>query len=426
MKAYISRIVNHALFRKSLIYTIADAVNKAIPFLILPFLTYYLTPADYGIVSNYTIYISILVIVIGLNLNGALSANYFKMDKHAISDYSANIILLSFICTVLCTIIALFTLPYLNTLLSITSFFSVIAIWLAFCQSISTINTDLWRLEEKPVQFGVYQILQTITNVVFTVLLVIVIRYGWKGRLWALVFTYMAFAIASIAILYKRGFLHIKINKHYIKDALKFGLPLIPHSLGLWIRLSIDRVFITKFYGNAAAGLYAAGIQFGLLLSFLILAFQNAYVPYLYKRLAANDPNTKPSLVKFTYFYFISVLALAGFFSIAAIFVIQHFLSVHYKEASSYVVWAMFSQAFQGMYMVVGIYLFYAKKTVVIAFVTFSVALLQLLASYFLIKTLGPIGGAYSALLLSVVNFALMWIASSKVFPMPWFSLKKL
>ena len=42
----INRILGSSLVRNSFVYVVCDGINKAIPFLLLPFITYYLTPGD--------------------------------------------------------------------------------------------------------------------------------------------------------------------------------------------------------------------------------------------------------------------------------------------------------------------------------------------------------------------------------------------
>jgi len=426
MKDYIKSLTTHPLFKRSIIYTITDAINKAIPFLVLPVLTYYLTPADYGIVANYTVYTAILLIFVGLNMNGAMAANFYGMNRGEMSSYVFNVFLITIISAVICSFI-IFVLRkpiYNNT--SIPAFFLLTGILVALAQAITTINLDLWRLEEKPFNFGVYQILQSILNVSLTVVLVIIYKMSWQGRLEAIIITVIVFALFSLVILYRRGYLRFKLRREYISDALKFGMPMIPHTLGIWIRTGIDRIFVTKLYGTAEAGLYATGFQFGLLMSFLVMAFHNAYTPYIYKMLSDESEEKKNKIVKFTYAYFLGVLLLALIFTIVSIFVVRFFLSKQYLASSKYVGWAMFAQAFQGMYFMVGIYIFYAKKTSKLAIATTIIALAQLALSYLLIKYIGPIGAAYSSCIIGFLNFLVVWFFSSKAFPMPWFNFRKL
>lgn len=417
-------ILKHPLFKKSIIYTVTDAINKAIPFLLLPFLTHYLSPADYGTVANYNVYISVVLIFTGLNLNGAMAANFYKFSKQEVAEYVSNIFIIMICAAILVTLLMSIGAPYISTLTSILPFFLIIGVSVAVSQGITAVNLDLWRLEEKPIWFGGYQIVQSLINVGLTVVFLAGLKMGADGRMGAMAITSVVFALVSITILIKRGYLKLRINKQYLRDALGFGLPMIPHTLGIWIRTGVDRIYITKFYGIAEAGLYSTGFQFGLLLSFLVMAFHNAYVPFVYKRLALNDEDQKEKLVKMTYIYMMMIVALAFVFSFVSYFVVNHLLSDRYLDSSKYIAWAMFSQAFQGMYLIVGIYIFYAKKTAKLAIVTSSLSVLQLVLSYILVKFVGPMGAAYSGLAVSILNFVIVWYLSMRVFPMPWLKFK--
>jgi len=69
------------LIKKVSIYTSANILVKAIPFLLLPVLTRYLSPSDYGIIAIFQVILAFLIVFIGLNSNGAVMVNFFKLDK---------------------------------------------------------------------------------------------------------------------------------------------------------------------------------------------------------------------------------------------------------------------------------------------------------------------------------------------------------
>jgi O-antigen/teichoic acid export membrane protein len=422
----VSRILKHPLFKGGIIYTITDAINKAVPFLILPLLTYYLTPGDYGIVSNYNVYTAILLVFVGLNLNGVISANFFHLTKQALAQYISNLLIIlvaAFTIVLLC--VFLFG-GYIYTFLPISRFYLVIGVIIALAQMLTLFNMELWRLEERPLSFGVYQITQTILNFLLTILFVVYYKEKWEGRVWALSVASILYGLFSIWFIWKRGYLKIVFNKQSVRDALGFGLPLLPHALSIWVKTGIDRVFITRFYGTAENGLYATGFQFGLLMSFLTIAFNNAYIPYLYKNLAKPDnEQLKRKLVQFTYGYFIFMLVLSFIFTFMSNVVVDHFLQANYKMSKTYIGWAMLSQAFQGMYLMVVCYFFYAKRTGFLAWITFGSSLVQVGVSYFMVKNYGAIGAAYSTTVMTFITFLLVWVFSNKVYPMPWLLVRK-
>lgn len=421
-----SRILKHPLFKGGMIYTISDAVNKAVPFLILPLLTFYLSPADYGIVSNYNVYTAILLVFVGLNLNGAISVNFFQSSKEQLAKYISNLLVI-LLCSFILVggIVALFG-GYMFSFLPVSRLYLGIGVIIALAQMLTLFNMELWRLEEQPLKFGIYQITQTVFNFLLTILLVIYYKGKWEGRVWAISIAAIVYGVFSIWFIWKRGYLKLVIDNQSIKDALKFGLPLLPHALSIWIKTGIDRIFITKFYGTAENGLYATGFQFGLLLSFFTIAFNNAYIPYLYKNLSRPDNATlKRKLVLFTYGYMVFMIVVSVIATFASNFVVDHFLQANYRMSKVYIGWAMLSQAFQGMYLMVVCYFFYAKRTGFLAWITFGSSAVQVLISYFMVKNYGAVGAAYSTTVMTFITFLLVWAFSNRVYPMPWLLGKK-
>ena len=87
LKNYVVQKINNPLLKTGLIYIITDSINNAIPFLLLPIILKFLSPAEYGIVANFTILIAILMVGVSISMEGAISANFFKMSKEDLSKY---------------------------------------------------------------------------------------------------------------------------------------------------------------------------------------------------------------------------------------------------------------------------------------------------------------------------------------------------
>jgi len=69
--------------------------------------------------------------------------------------------------------------------------------------------------------------------------------------------------------------------------------------------------------------------------------------------------------------------------------------------------------------MVVG-YIFYVKKTYILAWITFMTAVINVFLSYYLIKLNGALGAAQGTMLAFLFSYIFTWILSSKVYKMPW------
>ncbi len=413
-------IFKHKLFKNTFIYTGSNVINKAIPFFLLPIMTRYLTPTDYGIVATFNVLLAAMIVFVGLNMHGAINVSYFKLKKEELRRYIGNVFITLFINFILVFIIVFFLKTYLSNIIKFPVRWIPIVTILALFQFIFKINLGLWRVEQKSLPFGLFQISRTILNVSLSVVFVVVLAWGWQGRILGVVITSIVFGIFSIFVIFKRRYIKFSFNIKYVKDALFFGVPLIPHALGGWIMTSIDRVFINSMVGVAATGLYSVGYSVGMIIGLLAHSFNLAWSPFLYEKLKENNYLTKVKIVKFTYLYNICIILAALTLSFIAPYFLNFFVSKNFYFAYKYVLWIALGYAFQGMYFMVVNYIFYIKKTYLLAWVTFTSAGVNIVLNYFFIKANGAIGAAQATTITFFVQFIMVWILSAKVYKMPW------
>lgn len=88
-----SDIVNHKLFRNSFVYTGSNIIRNAIPFLLLPVLTHYLTPTDYGVVATFEVLLAIAIVFVSLSMHGAVAVNFFQIENHTMAGRAKTLTL---------------------------------------------------------------------------------------------------------------------------------------------------------------------------------------------------------------------------------------------------------------------------------------------------------------------------------------------
>ena len=383
-------------------------------------MTRYLTPTDYGIVAIFNVLLAVMVVFVGLSMHGAINVNYFKFKKEELREYIGNVFFILFTNFVLIFIIVFFLKTYISNIIKFPVKWIPIVIVIALCQSIFTINLRLWQVEQKSLPYGLFQISGTILNVAISLIFVVVLAWGWQGRLLGVVITSIVFGFLSIFVIHKRRYIKISFNKKYIKDALFFGIPLIPHALGGWMIGGIDRILINSMVGVAATGIYTVGYQVGMIIGLLASSFNLAWSPFLFEKLKENNYSTKIRIVKFTYLYDIGIIILALGLSFIAPYFLKIFISENFYSAYKYVFWIALGHAFNGMYFMVVNYIFYVKKTYILAWVTFFSAGINVVLNYFFIKANGAIGAAQATTITFFICFVLTWILSARVYKMPW------
>jgi O-antigen/teichoic acid export membrane protein len=416
----IKKFINTSLFRSASVYTLTQAINSAIPFFLMPILTRYLTPTDYGIVAMFGVLLSFVAPFTGLSIHGAIARQYYDRDEIDMPSYVTNCLLILVSSTIIVGVIFYFLAEPISRISSFPMKWMWAVITVSAAQFINQINLTLWQVQVKPVPYGIYQIAQTIINLGFTLWFVVGLGMDWQGRIQAQVIAFGAFAVFGLFLLYHNGWIRIKVDKEYIKNALNFGVPLIPHALSGTIKTMVDRVMITSMVSVASTGLYSVGFQIGMIIGILEDSFNKAYVPWLYERLKRDQYSEKIMIVKLTYAYFVGIICLALALGAIAPWFLSFFVGPQFAGSSQFVLWIAVGFAFNGMYKMVVNYIFYMRKTYILAWVTFSTAIVSIVINYFAIKYLGAIGAAYTYALVGFITFLLVWLLSSRVYPMPW------
>jgi O-antigen/teichoic acid export membrane protein len=415
-----SNIFRHKLFRNSFIYASSNVARNIIPFLLLPILTHYLTPADYGIVATFEVLLAVIVVFVGLNMPGAVGISFFKVEKRELRVYIGNVLLILFSSFLFTFCVILILKSFLSHLVKFPENWLPIIVVVALAQSIFTLVLTLWQVEQKPLPYGLYQISQTAVNVVLSLTFVLLFHLGWQGRVLGISIASIIFGLISLFLICRRKYLKLDVNKVYIKDALSFGIPLIPHALGVWIMASIDRLFINSMVNISTTGIYTVGYQVGMIIGLIATSFNQAWSPFLFDKLNENKIDVKIKIVKFTYIYSAVIIFLALLLSLTAPWFLEFFVSKDFYGAYKYVFWVALGYAANGMYFMVVNYIFYVKKTYILAWITIFAAIVNVILNYFFIKANGAIGAAQATAVSFLLSFVLTWALSARVYKMPW------
>jgi len=420
-----SKIFKSSLFRAAGTYGFFSLLNKVIPFLLLPVMTRYLTPRDYGYTAVFSVMVALITPFIGFNTPGAYVRAYYAQGRFEMPRYLGTVF-----CFVVVSGIGTSCLLYpFRELIGQTFSFPVAWLWsvpvVATAASFVLLTLSSWRVRELPWPYGLFQNSQTLAGVTGAILFVVVLGMAWQGRILSQVIVTSLFAFLGICFIVKNKWITLSFDSKYLRHALCFGIPLIPHSLSGILNTSIDRVFITHMVGMADTGLYTVGYQIGMIINLIATAFNQAYVPWLYRKLNEDSCEIKRKIVKMTYVYFGAILLGTLFFSFTAPYLMRLMLGAEFKESSRYILWIALGYAFNGMYFMVVSYIFYAEKTAFLALATVTGALINIVLNYFLIKSNGAIGAAQATTLTYFFIFLMVWFLSTRMYSMPWFDFWK-
>ena len=419
---FLKNFFTSSLVHSSGIYTISTIVNSAIPFFMMPILTRYLSPKDYGLVSMFTAIFAILNPFIGLNLHGAVSVQFFKYQKDEMAKYIANCLLLLFVSMWAAFILIYFLGEHISNFTNFPQEWLWTIILVSFSKSLILYVMVIWQVDNKPFKYGIFQNLQTLINISLTILLVVIIGKNWQGRIEAQILTNTLFGVLSFYILIKNGWLDFSFNKSHLIHALKFGIPLIPHTIGGVLINQTDRFFITNMISLADTGIYTVGFMLASTIEIINVSFNTAYAPWLYKQLGRDEIHIKKKIVRLTYSYFFGIGIFSLLVALISPWLLSFLVGKNFIGAYKYISWLALGFAFSGMYYMVANYIFYAGKTHLLSMVTMLTAIVNISFNYIFIKINGTVGAAQATSLAYLMSFLMTWIVSAKVYKMPWIS----
>lgn len=407
------------------VYLVSNILNAVIPFILLPILTRYLNPSEYGEVAMFQTLLGALGAFIGVTFVGAANRKFYDahLDKTEMADFVGACIQLTIIFSSFVFLVLFIFQDKFSEWLSLEPSYILFAVVVSFCMVIINLRLGQWQIRKKAFKYGVLQISQSLFNMLLSLLLVVVLLKGAEGRIDAQIFTSLIFVVIALLLLKKDNLLNIFTwRKDHLSEVLKFGVPLMPHIAGGFLLTTVDRIVINREIGLAEAGIYMVAVQLTAAIGIIFDAINKAYVPWLFERLTADQLHEKQKIVKLTYVWFGLIIAgvMLSFWVGPPIVVL--IAGEQYAEAGKVVGWLALGQGFQGMYLMVTNYVFYSKRTGLLSAASISSGVLNLVLLILLVRVFGLEGAAIAFATSMGIRFLLTWWIAQKRHPMPWFS----
>jgi O-antigen/teichoic acid export membrane protein len=388
--------------------------------LLVPILTRYLDPRDYGRIAMFTAVVSFSGAFTGLNAAGAVNVRWFDNLRPDFPRYVGNCLFVLGMSTMGVVLIAWALAGRTEQWTDLPRFWVILAVLASSTMFVSRIRLAIWQAKGEAISYGLYQISQSTMIIGLALLLVIWAKAGWVGRPAGQVVASVIYAGVAIWSLRKCRLVRWELNSADIKDALRFGVPLVPHTLGGLLIGFADRFVLTAVLGVAETGIYMAGVQLGLVMGLLTDSFNRAYVPWLFQRLKSATLADKRRIVKITYLYFVVVLLGAICFWALGPKLVELVVGERFHRAAPIVFYVALGGAINGMYYMVTNYIFYTNRTELLSIGTLISGGLNIGLCYWLAKKNGILGAAQAYVIAQAFSFLYTWGAAAKVYPMPW------
>ncbi|OGR44293.1 MAG: hypothetical protein A2X35_02375 [Elusimicrobia bacterium GWA2_61_42] len=405
-----------ALGKESLIYGLSTVGARLLNFLLMPFYTHYLLPAEYGVVATVFSYIAFLNILYQYGMDQAYMRHYDHKEKAFSTAYSCVLVTSVLFSAVLACCPSFWA--GLGGIGAERGNLVLYAAAILFLDSINVLPFADLRMAHKPFYFAGVRMFSITLNVVLNIVFLTRLHMGIEGVFLANVIS----SLASVAAVPKR--FTFTFDRELFGKLAAYALPLLPAGLGAMAVQVIDRPILLRLAGEAAVGVYQANYRLGIFLVLVVSMFDQAWRPFFIER--ADKPGSPAVFARvLTYFTLALVwlgMALAFFIPDLARFQVAGRPLIHesYWPGLGIVPVVLFAYLVNGIYVNLLAPVIIAKKTKVIMLATLLGALVSVAANFALIPVLGILGPPWAAFAAYCVMTLTVYFYGRRLFPVPY------
>lgn len=284
----IKQIVVNAIW-----FGVIPKITVLIHVILLPIITPYLTPFDYGIIGIVNSYMSIFILLSVLGLNVHLT-NSFYVYGARFREVWRRILTLMLLSSILFSIIYAFIMLFVLTEISgkIKTLTIICACIPILLNGNMTLAAHYYPLVYRPQPLVVRNLLASLMGIIVTFGFIYYLRLGFLGWLAGSAVTTFAGFVLFISPIWIQGKIYPSVLPSFakVKHWLKISFPVIPHSLGFILLGSSDRIIMQLLHVPVnEIGLYSNGYQMGDYAVILAAALITSVTPRIQELYRCGD-----------------------------------------------------------------------------------------------------------------------------------------
>jgi O-antigen/teichoic acid export membrane protein len=413
---WLTGILRSSFLKNTAIYAGSTMVNSAIPFLLLPVLTRFMSPEDFGIAAMFTMTATVLQTLILFNANGAVVAMFYRVGPDQARQLSkAGFFLMSLVACAALAVTCAMDLLFPEVLMMSLP-------WVIACVALASVNAafsfglKIYQMQEKASSFATFQVSLAALSAALTVWLVVGEGLGWRGRATAwLASSLICGAIVTIQMI-RQGWVRFNFipSKTELRPVLDYSLPLMPHSMATLFSSMTDRVYIGLLTSAAALGIYSVGSQLAMVVTVGFGAFNLTFSPWLFRKLSTNNTNDIADARRATTWTCITLMLVAISLSIVIPVILPFITGARFAAAREVAPILFLASALDAMAKTQQHYLAFTRKTGSISRITLAGLAVSAAIMAVFVPLFGEKGAAWCLVASNLAIFFMSWFSAQK------------
>lgn len=398
------------LLSHSFLYSLAPQIPKIATLVLMPVITRYLTPTDYGIYGIIMSYLFISTALKDLGFSVVFVNTFYKFPHRWQIIWRmlyGHLMLWNMVFVVL--LLGLLWLAVPQDAMNNFWWIALLTILPAVLfENTALIGNYYFRFSQKPGFIALTSGLAAVISVACTYYCIVYLRLGYMSWFITSFITTLAMFLMYLYPVYGKLRLYpiMRWRPKFIKPHLKVALPMIPHNYSSYLLNSSDRVIMDAYKINVGRiGVYNIAYQFGNYFESFGDAVGMAVGPFFSKLYTSKRPQAE-SDVRVLTFFLMSFFLLATFVTSLWLREIFSFLikNEELKEAYGIGIIILMAYSYKPMYWSSGIKLSLNEKTGMLWRISFIAGLINVLLNIIFI----PLYGIYSAAVITFISLMYM------------------
>jgi O-antigen/teichoic acid export membrane protein len=406
-----------SLLSDSATYGLSSVIAQVVQFLLLPIYTFYLSPAENGVIAM----LVIVQLLFGPLGNLGMTNAVFRRFNQAPDEAACRVVLgtglLSVVFSSLASLMVL--LPFASWIAAdfVGEASAIDPVRLILLSSaVNTIglvpNVTL-RARRRVKTAAALNVAIVVVSIATTLFFVAILRMGVLGWVYGNLAANVALALLAFAATW--GMFDLRLDRETWRSMISYGLPFVPHRFQAVALAQFSQFMVNRMLGLDEAGIYAIAAKFALPVGVIVNAVQEAWIPFKFQ-MHAQEADSRPFFRSIFTYYFAAVSYLWVGVALWGFDVVRLMTDPAYHAAAFLVPMLALLRVTQGIYFMMGTGMEVSDRTGAYPLVSLAGLVTVAAGAYLLIGPLGAAGAALAGVLCWLVMTAIIYALAQRRF----------
>lgn len=278
-----------SFIKSFLAFSTGSFLHSIISFFTTPIITYIIAPAEFGKVTMFNLFYSVLVIIVRFGSESAFIRFYYEFDENKRKNLLWTCLYISFSALIIVSIIMIIFWKSFSYAISGVKDFRVIIFMIItlFFGLLQLFNLQSIRMKNLGWIYSSIQVVNSLSKFFGILLFSVIFNRNFYSVLSGQIIGVMVAFFVGISFELEL-WIPTNFDPKIAKKILSYSIPLVPASLSGWFFRSVDKLTVRNFETFDSMGLYSVAQKLTGVLNLVQGGFSAFWAPTAYKRFYDN------------------------------------------------------------------------------------------------------------------------------------------